>query len=437
MNFRAVSKRYLIRSWGSKVKKGGTVIPAKFFKGSARRFGRVLVAAVLTAGMTTVSVVGLATASQAASTKGTISVGVLSEQLGSQTDVDNGVTIAADAMNASGGLDGMKIKLDICNFNYGEVNTALGCVRADIKKHVVAFVGNVSVQDTAIDPVLQTHGIACIGCAQYVPAALRSPIQFGIVGGLFATSLAVVAAEEDLNAKVVALPVPDDGSGPAVIGLTNTILAAHGLAALNPAACPAIDSTDLDVSAPVAAFGATNPGALVDGLAPTVLSRVIQEMRQQGQNEPVIVSGAILGPAQIPVQLAGADSNIYVANEFNHNSAGYAQFLKERAKYVSSANINDQVAEDWTSLRLAFAGVVKLIPKGHAVTAASVFAAAHLFKGDLDGMTPELSFAKNVTLAGGSSTRNFNPSIVLYKWNSDGSETPIDGGKFITYGLKA
>jgi len=359
-----------------------------------------------------------------------ITVAVVNEDLGNGADWGAGVKIAVAAVNASGGIDGHPVQTDVCNLTIGDVNGATQCVRNAINNpSVVAFVNN-TIEGASIAPLIAQAGIACLGCTMFSPGDFNSPTQFGDAPDLFSTALGALSAVKELHLPRIALPGLQSSSQAGLIALVKGVIAPAGGQVVTS---PSIPITAVDVSAPVAAMGAAHPQAMVDGLTATVFSRVIHAMRQQGQDYPVLVSGGVYDAHEISNQLAGVNSNIYVVRNVNPDSAGFQQMLKEQSKYDPSSNQNDDVAQSWMNIRL-FLGqyIASKIPSGSAFDRTAVLNATKQVSGvNFEGMTPNLNFSQPVSLLGGTITRQFNPSIVLYKYDN-GKETPVNGGSFVT-----
>jgi ABC-type branched-subunit amino acid transport system substrate-binding protein len=79
---------------------------------------------------------------------------------------------AIDYYNSTGGLDGHKIKLTICNDD-GTPSVAGTCARQAVSGHDVAVLGSYSEEAATIVPILKSAHIAYIGATaqqRFIPA---------------------------------------------------------------------------------------------------------------------------------------------------------------------------------------------------------------------------------------------------------------------------
>jgi ABC-type branched-subunit amino acid transport system substrate-binding protein len=111
------------------------------------------------------------------------------------------VQIAANAVNANGGIHGQQIQVIPCNDMF-DPNKAAACARQAVSDHVAALVGGFSFFGGQVYPILQQANIPWIGDAAIDPVTAISPMSFSDnPAPLHLTSLGVLAGGSECKSS--------------------------------------------------------------------------------------------------------------------------------------------------------------------------------------------------------------------------------------------
>ena len=157
------------------------------------------------------------------------------------------------------------------------------------------------------------------------------------------------------------------------------------------------------------------------------MAKFVQATRQQGSEVPFLLSAGLFDVNQIKEQLAGADSEIYIAAEFNHLSKGYDEFVDEMEERSDHPNHNDAVLSGWLAIRqLEYA-----LNKSATVDRAGILEAMNTTTDfDYKGLTPVLDYTKPNPGFNNALPRLTNDGLFLYKYE-DGKEVAVKGSKVV------
>src|SRR5271155_373699 len=162
-----------------------------------RRTGFALALTLGAMSAVAVSGQGAGTAGAAGAPIKIINISMVTSPVYGQPSPETPATIkaAASVINAAGGLDGHPIKVIVCD-DKGNLNDAANCAREAVSDGVVAAVGDNSPTGTAIDPILESAGIATIGPNPLSATDLSSPNSFTVQSGFLTVTGAAVALEQ-------------------------------------------------------------------------------------------------------------------------------------------------------------------------------------------------------------------------------------------------
>jgi ABC-type branched-subunit amino acid transport system substrate-binding protein len=160
---------------------------------------------------------------------------------------------------------------------------------------------------------------------------------------------------------------------------------------------------------------------VIDGLTLDQFVKLIKLVRQQGNNMNFMLGYGVVDPNQVKTLLAGATTNLYLVDQYNHQSAGFKQFLADMNKYNKSyKDRNDSVASGWLGVQMLKNAVA------HAATVdrAGILNYMKTATVDINGMTSPLNYSTPSTVLGGSLPRLVNNGIWLGKY-VNGKEVPV------------
>ncbi|WP_338178109.1 ABC transporter substrate-binding protein [Jatrophihabitans sp.] len=347
-------------------------------------------------------------------------MGEIQSAIYSQPEMVPSVTMAAAALNASGGVNGHPLKVESCNTN-ADNNTAIACARKAVSDKVAAVVDMATFEGAAVLPILQAAKIPAIASQAFTPADYSSPAAFPLIdaaSGFGATGqqLAGVA-----GVKKIAVMAIDSQAGLAAAQATVNLAKAKGASArLVP-----VPQTATDVSSQVqdAIHGSDAIALAVPG---QVAALIIPAIRQQDSKMIIGTSSGVYSQAGLSAaQLEG----IYVDSPNppldDTNDSSISKFLADAQKY---GNGNKAIETSngllgWTSVQL-FAKVASGI--SGSINSAAVFTAMNGVK-NLDFL-----WLKNYTVDPSSKNRVFNKYIYLCR--ATGGKLVVEPGNPILVG---
>ncbi|MFD9390368.1 ABC transporter substrate-binding protein [Streptomyces sp. NPDC060000] len=214
-------------------------------------------------------------------------------------------------VNASGGLNGRKLKVLTCNDHNNSVSTA-ACARRAVKEKAVAVVGSYSQHSDAFFPHLEGAGIPYIGGYGVTNSEFTSPLSYPVNGGQ-PSLLAGLGKELGATCGSVSLVRPDTIAGDALPPMLDAGLTAGGHDKAEDQRAPE-DATEYTTQAAAALKSATGnrtgdgKGCVVTALGDRT-STFMDSFRRTRQDYPAVRTGTVLGSVdQTVINAAGAAS---------------------------------------------------------------------------------------------------------------------------------
>jgi ABC-type branched-subunit amino acid transport system substrate-binding protein len=331
-----------------------------------------------------------------------------------------GAMAAADAINASGGVNGRRLQIIVCD-DADNVNKSANCARQAASAGAVATVADNTQYGTADDPILLSEHLAAIGANPLTAADFASPNVFPLEPGGPATVAGEALALVNAGAKHITVARVDNPASAIVDTFVGAVLAAHKLKIFKDVPVPA---TAPDLSTYVA--NATGGGAdgVVIAMNVNQGAQFIKALRQAGTKVPIAAASTAVPPFELS-KLGAAANGLYVSAEFRPIDAGgpgITAFLADMKKYQPSALLDDFSIDGWTSVQTFARAVAQLHLK--TITNATVLAGMKQVRNlNLDGIVPSWS---TVPLKLPGLTQNFNPSVMISKIQN-GKIVPVTG----------
>jgi len=241
-------------------------------------------------------------------------------------EVSEGAKAAAQAINASGGVDGSPVELEDCDLK-NDANAATACGNKAVSDGVVAVVSPVSANAGQYFPILEKAKIPVVGNVPAAAADFTSPASFPLYGGIVSASggLADVLVSQ-AGAKVISLARIQLDAAAAIKIFANQSLARGGLGVKNDVPIP-IGAPDMSTYVAAALQGGTD-GVLV-GLSGQDATNFIIALKQA--NPKIPISATTTDFAGVVKALGDAANGIYVTSFFHNpttDAAGYAKYQK-------------------------------------------------------------------------------------------------------------
>lgn len=333
--------------------------------------------------------------------------------------------LAADHINANGGINGRPLEVEVCDEQF-DAAVAAACARQAVEDGVISVVGSFTYFAEAVVPVIAESDITWFGaCCPISPSELTDPHSFNIGNQpMYAVGEVKRAVEdgcENINAVIV------EGADAIFRTPMENAMKAYGRTFGDVIITPTIAQ---DYSAEVArATSGADCIVVVMSETPfltwnTALQQADTTVKQYG-NQGNLNAISAKGAEEV------TNGNIISGMYPDISTAPWDDY-----RAALEANNVDQEANDFNSLGgmgtwaayIAFAQIASTI-EGE-VTAASFFeAASNTSALDLGGMVPVLDFTKEWTDGLPGYSRLFNRSVVYSKLEN-GKVVPVDNNFF-------
>ncbi len=282
-----------------------------------------------------------------------------------------GLQAAVDSINAAGGVEGHKLKLDFCDTGY-TVNGELSCAHQFVSQQVAAAVDPYFLADQSGAEVklLQQADIPVFGGQGLSPAELNDPDAYPLSSGLPGWTYGAIASLVKVGAKKISILV-DTNPGSQFAGqLLAAAAKSAGITAPVVTGDPNADPTFSAAAAKATANG-TNGVALFP--SPVNVPKMIKALRQTGFQGKISLPTVIL-PAVFIKALGTAGNGVLadsqVALTTDTSNPGVGQYLADMKKYGDN-QVTDASIFAWSAVQLfakAITGASSFDAKG--VTAA-------------------------------------------------------------------
>jgi branched-chain amino acid transport system substrate-binding protein len=329
--------------------------------------------------------------------------------------------LAADFINAKGGINGRPLEVEVCDEQF-DAAIAATCARQAVEDGVVSVVGSFTYFAEAVVPVIAESDITWFGaCCPISPSELTDPHSFNIGNQPMYAVGEVKRAVEDGCKKINAVIV--QGADAIFRPPMENAIKAYGKSFGDVIITPTIAQ---DYSAEVAR-ATSNADCMVVVMSET----------------PFLTWNTALQQADTTVKQYGNQGNLNAISAKGAEEITNGNIISGMYPDISTApwddyrasleagNI-DQEANDFNSLGgmgtwAAYMGFAQIASKIQGeVTAASFYdAASKTTNLDLGGMVPVLDFTKEWTDGLPGYTRLFNRSVVYSKLEN-GKVVPVD-----------
>jgi branched-chain amino acid transport system substrate-binding protein len=308
-----------------------------------------------------------------------------------------GVKAAAAAIDASGGINGRQLKVDVCD-NKGDPNQSAACGREAQSNGDIALVGAFDPNAVRIVPILEAEKIPYIGGIPSTPTEFSSPVSFQFDPGPVLAASAVTSLWKSSGCTRLVSILPANGANTVVAAEQKAIAAKLGI----PVQSVLYPQTITDVTPTISSALASHPNCVnYDGTG-QIGVRFIAGLRQQGFTGKIITSVGSLSPMYI--RALGSKANgilaLSAALTTTSGSSGVGQFNQQMATYLKhnpaqiAMNSNEFAQSGWSSVQ-----VVK-----QALSGSSTPTAAYLLKKiptmcnvNVGNFYPHVNFCKSET----------------------------------------
>jgi ABC-type branched-subunit amino acid transport system substrate-binding protein len=357
----------------------------------------------------------------------TIPVMQITQPVVNGQDLSLGVRAAIDSINASGGIQGHKLKFSFCQDgaagSIGDPNTTSNCARQAVQSHVAAIVGDFTIYDTSIFPLAKAAHIPVIIGPAGDPTDATNTAAFPVTESGFPILVgqAEVLAQQahcKKEAVITLSGIPSTG------GIVNSVAAgakASGVAVGGPSL---VTETTTDFSASIAKLSGEGVDCVVDGFPSTAQTQpILQAIKSSGThmkmsvNVDVLTNSAIKSIGPLLNGVYGSDSAYLNAlagtNDVKNATPQEAQMIADMKKYEPSALAqNHTVYPGYATMMVFKAAVEKVVAAKQPVTAQNVTDALNHLQ-VTTGIVPPLNFASKGAIT--AQPRMFNTGVNFFQ----------------------
>jgi len=272
--------------------------------------------------------------------------------------VKDGAEAAIEAINAKGGVNGQKLKLETCDTAF-DANKELSCTRKLIDDGVVAFVAPMLMVDQSgrAHALAEKSGIAMIGTRGIVMADMQSPISFPSTAGLAGWSYGTIASLVKAGSTKISILVDDNPASQGAAALFQAAVASAGMEPVNVVTADPKGDPTFTSAAAKAIAGADG---LALAIAPNNYPKAVQAIRRAGYTGPISNPSSMMTSANF--KTLGKDAEgVLMASHFGPtvetSDPEIKRFADEMAKYKPNTGIDESVLAGWVSIQLFAKGM--------------------------------------------------------------------------------
>jgi branched-chain amino acid transport system substrate-binding protein len=281
-------------------------------------------------------------------TKSPIALGVIAEITSSTPsgEVASGAEAAANAINASGGINGHPVHITVCDSkDVPDVAAATTCANNLVANTAtVAEVGDYNANQQQINTILAAAGVPLIGPNPVSTSAFTSSNSFPLMG-LEGAGLTTVL--QHFGAKSISVAYTDVGAAAEAVTFGNLVLKPYGLSVLQGIPVPL---TATDVTAEVTQ--ATKGDAAGLALEPSQLAQWLTVSKQGNYKTKLSSTTGSLTPPTLK-SLGDSANGMYQVGGLpfstNTSLSGIQKFQAEMKQYEPSALVDEPSENAWVA----------------------------------------------------------------------------------------
>lgn len=345
--------------------------------------------------------------------KGTIPVMQITQPIVNGQDLTLGTKAAVDAINASGGIDGYKLKYTFCQDGQpsnplGDPNTTANCARQAVQDHDAAIVGDFSIYDTSIFPVATAAHIPVLIGPSGDPTDATNKDAYPVTESGFPILVgqSEVLAKEGGCKKISTITV----SGiPSTTGIVDSVEAGAKAAGAQFEQPSLVTESDTDFSPSIAKLHSEGVDCIVSGFPSTAqLQPILQAIKSSGTNMKVSVNVDVLTNSAIK-SIGPLLNGVYGSDTAYENALAGSDDAKDATpqektmlaamkKYEPAAlGQNHTAYPGYATVEVLKAAVQKVLAAHQSVSGSSITNALNSLK-VTTGIVPPLDFSKPSTI---------------------------------------
>ena len=326
---------------------------------------------------------------------------------------------AVAEINASGGINGHPLNLQVCD-TQGDPNISQSCAEKAVSNGDVAVLATSNTLSTAQIPTLQKAGIAYLGADVSDSLDATSSVSFPLASGAYTLNYADGEVAKLIGCKKASGVVIQ---APNITGVLESSLKssteAAGLTYTGTVLAPVTQTNFTSIVAAVQAQGADCILPAIDQPQNTAL---LTAWKQSGYNMKIVDPGIILAPLDT---IASVASGIYVFSPVRlATDPAVASTVAAVKKWAPGTAIDTRSIEGYATVQL-LAQALKSITGGQ-YTAKTVLAALGTLNNASSGnVLPPITTTHDNPNS--KFARVFNADIVIYKVGANGSTQAVSG----------
>jgi ABC-type branched-subunit amino acid transport system substrate-binding protein len=355
-----------------------------------------------------------------------ISIMQITQPVANGQDLSLGVRAAVDSINASGGINGHKIKFTFCQDGsppLGDPNTSSTCARQAVQDHDAAVVGAFTIYDTNMFPILQAAHIPMIVGPSGTPQDATDADAFPVTESGFPILVgqAEVLVRQAHCKKIGVITLSGIPSTPDIV---NSVSAGAKEAGATVGAPSLVTSSTVNFSPSIAKLSGEGVDCVVDGFPTTAQTQpILQAIKSSGTgmkmsvNIDVLTRSAISSIGPLLNGVYGSDSayeNALAGTDDTANATPQeATMIANMRKYEPAALAqNHSDYPGYASVMVLEAALKKVVAAKQPVTAQNVFNALDQLQ-TTTGVIPPLNFAQDGAIK--AQPRMFNTKVNFFQ----------------------
>jgi ABC-type branched-subunit amino acid transport system substrate-binding protein len=389
-----------------------------------RQHSKALLGVVLVA----IAIAGCGSSSSAGGSGGgsTISIMQITQPVANGQDLSLGARAAVDAINAAGGIGGHKLKFTFCQDGsppLGDPNTSSNCARQAVQSHDAAIVGDFTIYDTNMFPILKAGQVPMIVGPSGDPNDATNVDAFPVTESGFPILVgqAEVLVQQAHCKKVGVITLAGIPSTEQIVSSVDAGAKEAGAATAGPSL---VSTSTVDFSPSIAKLNSEGVDCVVDGFPTTAQTQpILQAIKSAGTNMKmsvnidVLTKSAIASIGSLLNGVYGSDSayeNALAGTDDTADATAQEQtMISNMRKYEPAALAqNHSVYPGYASVMIFEAAVKKVLASKKPVTGANVMEALnHLAV--TTGIIPPLNFATDGAIK--AEPRMFNTNVNFFQ----------------------
>jgi ABC-type branched-subunit amino acid transport system substrate-binding protein len=339
-------------------------------------------------------------------------------------NIFDGTTVAADAINANGGVDGHPVRVIDCNSGapLSDPNDTAKCANEAAQNHVLALVGNVTFFTSNLYTSLQPGSIANIAALPATPIDNTNPLSYPVQPDNDTTYAGIGLMLGRQRCKTVAfVGLQGEGSVTEYAKAAGSGARFAGAKAATPVLLP---TNQADFAPTVGLLTADHVDCVAFGLQPTQLGAFLTAIKDSGAKLKVGVN--VTSVPDLFLKAIGTLANgVFVEDILtpaSAHTAGQQRLDAQFHRYLPKSTPNPIMYPGWEGVNIFAQAATTVLKGSKSVTAKSVVAALNKMSAVDYGIGPPANFSNPGPVRGKPRISN---ASVYFERIVNGTVTPL------------